>query len=105
MGIPGFGRIVAAVAAVTLVGACSSGGSRGASAPATPSSAVAAPPSSPGTGDPLPTPGHVVVVVFENKDAQRVEGGQAPYLRSLVARGAAFTDAHGETHPSQPNYL
>jgi acid phosphatase len=47
-----------------------------------------------------------MVVIFENEDAQNVVGGKdAPYLTSLAASGAALTDAHGETHPSQPNYL
>jgi acid phosphatase len=47
-----------------------------------------------------------VVVVFENKDAGAVVGStEAPYLDGLAAQGAAFTDAHGVTHPSQPNYL
>jgi acid phosphatase len=47
-----------------------------------------------------------MVVVFENEDAQNVLGSpKAPYLTSLAASGATFTDAHGETHPSQPNYL
>jgi acid phosphatase len=45
-------------------------------------------------------------VVFENKDAESVVGSSdAPYLNGLAAQGAAFTDAHGVTHPSQPNYL
>jgi hypothetical protein len=47
-----------------------------------------------------------MVVIFENEDAQNIVGGpDAPYLTSLAASGATFTDAHGETHPSQPNYL
>jgi phosphatidylinositol-3-phosphatase len=54
----------------------------------------------------VPTPDHVVVVVFKNKAATDVVGtGDAPYLTSLAEAGATFTDAHGETHPSQPNYL
>jgi len=45
-------------------------------------------------------------VVFENEDPGDVVGSpDAPYLTSLAATGAQFTDAHGETHPSQPNYL
>jgi len=44
------------------------------------------------------------VAVFENKDAGQVQGA-APFLDSLAAQGAAVTDAHGETHPSEPNYL
>lgn len=51
-------------------------------------------------------PAHVVIVVFENKAQQQVLGSpDAPYLNSLSASGARFTDAHGVTHPSQPNYL
>jgi acid phosphatase len=47
-----------------------------------------------------------MVVIFENEDAHRVVGGsQARYLTSLAASGANFTNAHGEAHPSQANYL
>jgi hypothetical protein len=47
-----------------------------------------------------------MVVMFENKNAGDVlGGGEAPYLDSLAAAGVSFTDAHGLTHPSQPNYL
>jgi acid phosphatase len=47
-----------------------------------------------------------MVVVFENEDAKDIVGSpDAPYLTSLAQSGATFTDAHGETHPSQPNYL
>lgn len=54
----------------------------------------------------LPRPDHVVVVIFENKDRDEVVGsGDAPYLTSLAERGAYFTDSHGLTHPSQPNYV
>jgi acid phosphatase len=46
------------------------------------------------------------VVVFENKsDRQLVGSADAPYLNTLIARSAVFTDAHGVAHPSQPNYL
>jgi hypothetical protein len=58
-----------------------------------------------GASDPLPHPDHVVVAVFENEDADVVGSAQAPYLSSLAESGARFTDAHGEVHPSQPNYL
>jgi acid phosphatase len=47
-----------------------------------------------------------MVVVFENENAANVLGTRdAPYLTSLAKTGATFTDAHAETHPSQPNYL
>ncbi|MER7273970.1 alkaline phosphatase family protein [Dactylosporangium sp. NPDC000244] len=55
---------------------------------------------------PAPRPDHVVVVVMENKRYDSVIGHpRTPYISSLARRGANFTDAYGETHPSQPNYL
>lgn len=52
------------------------------------------------------TPAHVVVVVFENKSYGQIAGSPAaPWINSLMASSAVFTDAHGITHPSQPNYL
>ena len=94
--------------ALAVLTACDSGGE----APATGSSASAsstgpssAAPSAAGRSD-LPTPDHVMVVIFENEDAKNIVGGpEAPYLTSLAGSGATFTDAHGELHPSQPNYL
>jgi hypothetical protein len=63
-------------------------------------------PSTTGAGGDVPTPDHVLVVVFENEDADAVIGApDAPYLTSLAAAGADLTDAHGVIHPSQPNYL
>jgi acid phosphatase len=54
----------------------------------------------------VPRPEHVLVVVFENKDDDQVIGSpSAPYLTSLAGTGANLTDAHGERHPSRPNYV
>jgi acid phosphatase len=51
-------------------------------------------------------PDHVVIVVMENKRYDAVIGHRrTPYITSLAARGANFTAAYGETHPSQPNYV
>ena len=98
---PGAAIVTAALLALT---ACSSGAGTAVppgTAPATSGTAAA-----PGTGATLPVPEHVMVVVFENEDAGAVIGApEAPYLTSLAAAGATLTDAHGETHPSQPNYL
>src|SRR5690348_6692144 len=98
-------RSWAGAALLVFVAGCSPAG--GSSAAAT-TSAAAAPSSSAvassAAGGSLPTPDHVVVAVFENKDAGQVQGS-APFLDSLAAQGAALTDAHGETHPSEPNYL
>jgi len=49
---------------------------------------------------------HIVVAVFENRGyAQVIGSARAPYLNELATRGTLLTDAHGVTHPSQPNYL
>jgi acid phosphatase len=54
----------------------------------------------------LPRPDHILVVIEENKSFSRIIGNpDAPYINELAQRGALFTDAHGITHPSQPNYL
>ncbi|MGW9210056.1 alkaline phosphatase family protein [Embleya sp. NPDC055664] len=54
----------------------------------------------------IPRYDHVVVVVHENANQEEIIGSsQAPYLNQLAASGASLTDFHGETHPSQPNYL
>lgn len=60
----------------------------------------------PATVATLPRPAHVVVIVEENKAAARIVGNRnAPFINSLIRSGALFTDAHGITHPSLPNYF
>lgn len=54
----------------------------------------------------LPTPAHIVVVVMENHSYRQImQGGRAPFIASLAARGALFTNSFAVTHPSQPNYF
>ena len=54
----------------------------------------------------LPRPDHVVIVWMENTGYSSIIGSSsAPYINSMAAIGASFTDSHGVTHPSQPNYL
>jgi len=54
----------------------------------------------------LPKPDHVVIVMEENHSyADIIGSASAPYVNSLAAQGASFTDSHGITHPSEPNYL
>jgi phospholipase C len=54
----------------------------------------------------VPTPDHVVVVVFENHGYSQIIGSSnAPYFNSLANGGANFTNFSAETHPSQPNYF
>jgi acid phosphatase len=54
----------------------------------------------------LPRPAHVVIVLEENKSGFQIDGDKsAPYLNGLLNQGAYFTNAHGVTHPSLPNYL
>lgn len=53
----------------------------------------------------VPSPDHVVVVVFENHAYSQVIGSsRAPYINSLTSGGASLTQSYAETHPSQPNY-
>jgi hypothetical protein len=54
----------------------------------------------------LPAFDHVVVVVFENKEATSVLGNRAaPTFNSHARRYAKLTRYYGVTHPSLPNYL
>ncbi len=54
----------------------------------------------------MPKPDHVVIVVMENHSYQSIIGNsQAPYMNRLVQMGALLTNAYGNEHPSQPNYL
>jgi acid phosphatase len=51
-------------------------------------------------------PAHVIVVVEENHSFGQIIGSpSAPFINDLAKRGALFTDAHGVTHPSLPNYF
>ena len=55
---------------------------------------------------PLPRPDHIVMVIEENHSySQIIDSPDAPYINSLAAHGAVFTQFFGGTYPSQPNYL
>jgi hypothetical protein len=56
---------------------------------------------------PVPRFDHVVIVVMENKNYGAIIGrpDEAPYLSSLAAGGAVFSNSYAVAHPSQPNYL
>lgn len=54
----------------------------------------------------LPRPDHVVIVIEENKSFQQIIGKpEAPYINSLVSRGALLTSFFALRHPSQSNYI
>jgi hypothetical protein len=54
----------------------------------------------------LPRPDHIVMVIEENHSySQIIDSPDAPYINSLAAKGAIFTQSFGVTYPSQPNYL
>jgi len=56
----------------------------------------------------LPSPDHVVIVIFENHSYDQIMGNSAaPYLNYLVSDSATalFTRSYALTHPSQPNYI
>jgi hypothetical protein len=103
-------RIAATVLGTALLlagcspGASASGNAAPDTTPRTSTSPAASDPSPTAAG--LPRPAHVVVAVFENKASGAVVGSSvAPYLTGLARSGANFTNAHGVTHPSEPNYL
>ena len=51
-------------------------------------------------------PDHIVILIEENHGYDQVIGSEnAPYFNQLAKEGALFTDSHGVTHPSQPNYV
>ncbi|MCG2462656.1 alkaline phosphatase family protein [Flavobacteriaceae bacterium F89] len=53
-----------------------------------------------------PKPDHIVIVLEENHGFDQIIGSpHTPFINSLIEKGALFTDSHGVTHPSQPNYL
>jgi acid phosphatase len=68
--------------------------------------ALAASPVAVAAGSPVPRIGHVVVIVFENHERDRVLGsGAAPWFDTLAAQYAQATNYHAIAHPSLPNYL
>ena len=47
-----------------------------------------------------------MIVIEENHSYSEIIGSSAaPYINSLAAQGALFTQSYAITHPSQPNYL
>lgn len=101
-------RAVIAIVASGTVAACGSVAPASQSTPAAPPSIVARQPtpSSTATGNPaVPRPDHLVVVIFENKDVASQTATTAPFLSSVAAGAAKFTNSRAITHPSQPNYL
>jgi phosphatidylinositol-3-phosphatase len=90
--------LVAALLVALLVSGCGSGSTETAADPS--GSPV------PSVAGSVPRPDHVLIVVFENAGYEQAIGNAGvPYLTSLAHAGANFTNAHGEQHPSQPNYI
>jgi len=55
---------------------------------------------------PVPSFGHVIVVVFENKTRDEVlDSRSAPAFNAFARGGAVLSGYRGVTHPSLPNYL
>ena len=53
-----------------------------------------------------PDAGRVAVLVLENRSWEQIKGNpSAPYLNSLLRRGAVATHYFAVTHPSLPNYM
>jgi len=56
--------------------------------------------------DSLPQINHIVIVVEENHSHKEIAGNpSAPYMNSLMKKGANLTNYHAIEHPSQPNYI
>ncbi len=54
----------------------------------------------------IKVPAHVIIVIEENHGYSQIIGSDsAAYINKLAREGAVFTNSHGITHPSQPNYL
>lgn len=54
----------------------------------------------------VPKFAHIVVVMEENHAYDEIIGSSsAPYLNTLAAEGALFTQSYAIEHPSQPNYF
>jgi hypothetical protein len=55
----------------------------------------------------MPRPDHVVIVIEENHGFGQImhRRNHNSYIDALAKRGMLFTDSHGVTHPSLPNYL
>jgi hypothetical protein len=97
-------RRAVAILLGTLAALSACDGSPGAT-PSAHRQVVTAPPLAGETSRPN-RPDHVVVAIFENKAYRQIKGNpQAPYLNALMSEAATFTNAHAETHPSQPNYI
>ena len=87
-------RFLTPILALVLV-AAACGGSAGATAPATVPHSVR-----------IPHFTHVVLVVFENKEATLIAGNpDAPTFNRLAQQYATLTDYDAVAHPSLPNYL
>lgn len=54
-----------------------------------------------------PTPEHIVVIVFENHEADAIMAphSTAPYFRSLARGSVTLSRLYATSHPSLPNYL
>ena len=88
-------RAALASLVIALASACAGGRAVGAASPE-----PSYPPSFP------PPPKHIVIVMEENRSLAAMTGARGmPVLHSLMNQGALFTDSHGVTHPSLPNYF
>ncbi len=85
-----FSFLVLSLAAVALAGCASSESTSSGSG-------------STSSGSGSTSPGHVFVIMMENRTYEQAMGGG--YTASLAKDYAAATDYHAITHPSLPNYL
>ena len=54
----------------------------------------------------IPVFEHIVIIILENEDYQSVIGRSSmPYFNKLAKENVLFTEYHGVSHPSLPNYI
>lgn len=104
--------VLAAGLAAGMLAACGTGGSQPTASSIAPVStgSPASTRSPASTQSPastsVPRPSHVVIVIEENHAFDDIIGNSAaPYLNSLAAQGALFTNSTAIAHPSEPNYI
>src|SRR4051794_12557618 len=57
------------------------------------------------SASPLVRPDHIVIVWEQDRASNAIGNPIWPYLNQLASSGLVYTNAHGVTHPSEPNTL
>src|SRR4051812_13894543 len=55
--------------------------------------------------NPIVRPDHIVIVWEQDRASNAIGNPIWPYLNQLASSGLVYSNAHGVTHPSEPNTL